>query len=395
MVLIFIGVFPRFGVFISNPVDLCCPRYFCDSVCPDVAHPEIACCYEDVGSVDWRYAGLVLSLLGFVMLFQRFRMLRCMIVPIAVFFAAYEFSQPIFLVNKTHGETSAMLAQEAPGLPVAAPELPSVPELPSEDVSHRTADEDLCTGNDCQDKCTSITEMEWSVWGVVVMLVECLICVCFLIIAGARFTFIKEMEDRLSQWFNPDLAFELPGSETFRGRSVRSEYWNKTIAWIIVLISGLIPPLIYSFKDSRILNIPMPLCPFWFSHFVLIIAMFIALLPVSVRRLHDRGMSGWWVFGFKIAELIPLIGGLAQTAELIIVGCLDGKPGPNQYGEDPKSRKSLEQIIAEKRDLIKEAQVDACDSVESRLQKLVGLRDAGLISETEFYEKRAAVIGSI
>lgn len=55
------------------------------------------------------------------------------------------------------------------------------------------------------------------------------------------------------------------------------------------------------------------------------------LLPtwaVTVRRLHDVGKSGWWIF----ISLIPLIGGIW----LFILTLTDSQPGDNQYGPNPK-----------------------------------------------------------
>lgn len=58
-------------------------------------------------------------------------------------------------------------------------------------------------------------------------------------------------------------------------------------------------------------------------------AMFVPSLAVSVRRLHDSDKSGWWL----LLGLIPF-GGLV----ILIFTLVDGTPGPNRYGEDPKGR---------------------------------------------------------
>ena len=54
-------------------------------------------------------------------------------------------------------------------------------------------------------------------------------------------------------------------------------------------------------------------------------------LAVFVKRWHDRNKSGWWM----LINLIPFIGWLWS---LIECGFLDGTPGPNTYGPDPKQR---------------------------------------------------------
>ena len=50
-----------------------------------------------------------------------------------------------------------------------------------------------------------------------------------------------------------------------------------------------------------------------------------ALIPPSVRRLHDINLSGWFAI---IAFVIPLL--------FIPLLVLPGIPGTNKYGDDPK-----------------------------------------------------------
>jgi uncharacterized membrane protein YhaH (DUF805 family) len=68
----------------------------------------------------------------------------------------------------------------------------------------------------------------------------------------------------------------------------------------------------------------------------------IPMIAVTVRRLHDREMSGWWYLGFIVVvfalTLIPLIGTLITLVldvVWIVVMALPGTPGPNKYGPDP------------------------------------------------------------
>jgi len=51
-------------------------------------------------------------------------------------------------------------------------------------------------------------------------------------------------------------------------------------------------------------------------------------LAISIKRWHDRGKSGWWIF----IAAIPIIGGLWA---LIETGFLEGDLGPNEYGPNP------------------------------------------------------------
>jgi len=57
-------------------------------------------------------------------------------------------------------------------------------------------------------------------------------------------------------------------------------------------------------------------------------AIFVPSLAVAVRRLHDIGKSGWYLFfGF-----IPIVGGII----LLVWACQDSQPGINEYGTNPK-----------------------------------------------------------
>lgn len=51
-------------------------------------------------------------------------------------------------------------------------------------------------------------------------------------------------------------------------------------------------------------------------------------LAVDVKRLHDRGKTGWWI----LLLLVPIVGFIWFVVEL---GCLRGTAGANRYGEDP------------------------------------------------------------
>ncbi|WP_244104938.1 DUF805 domain-containing protein [Burkholderia sp. Bp9031] len=49
-------------------------------------------------------------------------------------------------------------------------------------------------------------------------------------------------------------------------------------------------------------------------------------LAVTVRRLHDKGCSGW----FLPIAFIPIVGGIL----LLVWMCARGTDGPNRYGLD-------------------------------------------------------------
>jgi uncharacterized membrane protein YhaH (DUF805 family) len=101
----------------------------------------------------------------------------------------------------------------------------------------------------------------------------------------------------------------------FTGRANRPEFWwtylmNSIVGWALVLLA--------SATKSPLFVI---LYVVWF------LAMFIPLLAVGVRRLHDTGRSGAWV----LIAFVPIVG----TILLIVFLATSGDIGANQYGTPP------------------------------------------------------------
>jgi uncharacterized membrane protein YhaH (DUF805 family) len=63
---------------------------------------------------------------------------------------------------------------------------------------------------------------------------------------------------------------------------------------------------------------------------VVMLGLLIPSIAVTFRRLHDTNRSAWWI----LIGLIPLLGALV----LLVFYLLDGTPGPNRFGPDPKDR---------------------------------------------------------
>ncbi len=140
---------------------------------------------------------------------------------------------------------------------------------------------------------------------------------------------------------------------SFEGRTRRSHFW---IGWLICLGVGVVAGWI-------------PLIGFFIS-----IALIWPNLAITVKRLHDLGMSGWIaavpfvanIIGFVMifvsvgasvfmnatalenedpAAILALVGPaigilgllfLVNFGFLLWVGLVDGKPGSNKYGSNPK-----------------------------------------------------------
>lgn len=116
----------------------------------------------------------------------------------------------------------------------------------------------------------------------------------------------------------------------FDGRSRRKEYWMFSLINLVVyfvLFAVLTAGAVVlerggTASSATLVRIAAGLCGLYG------LATLIPGLAVSVRRLHDIGRSGWWL----LIGLIPL-GGLV----LLVFDCIEGTPGPNEYGPDPKA----------------------------------------------------------
>ncbi|GAA0328628.1 DUF805 domain-containing protein [Sphingomonas oligophenolica] len=76
------------------------------------------------------------------------------------------------------------------------------------------------------------------------------------------------------------------------------------------------------------------------------LAAIVPALALSVRRLHDLGISGWWMFIW----LVPIIGPLLGWVLSLIIIFIPGPRGENQYGPDPHDPEEegpdLEQVFS-------------------------------------------------
>jgi len=107
----------------------------------------------------------------------------------------------------------------------------------------------------------------------------------------------------------------------FDGRARRKEYWFFFLFTIIVsVILAIIDNLTGTYSAQ--------------AHLGLLGGLYAlgTLLPgigVTIRRLHDTGRTGWWI----LIAFVPIVGGII----LLIFMVLDGNPGENKYGPDPKA----------------------------------------------------------
>lgn len=100
----------------------------------------------------------------------------------------------------------------------------------------------------------------------------------------------------------------------FSGRASRSEFWW---FYLFTLILGVAVDIVFCWSQNA-MNVASGLIG---------LALLLPNLGIAVRRLHDIGKSGWWIF----ISLIPIVGWIL----LIVWYCKDSQMQPNEYGPVP------------------------------------------------------------
>lgn len=101
----------------------------------------------------------------------------------------------------------------------------------------------------------------------------------------------------------------------FAGRARRKEYWMFFL--FNILIGLCLGVLSFFFEGLSFLGLLYTL------------AVLLPGVAVTVRRLHDVGHSGWWIF----INLVPVAGAIVTLVFLV----QDGEEGYNAYGPNPKT----------------------------------------------------------
>lgn len=105
----------------------------------------------------------------------------------------------------------------------------------------------------------------------------------------------------------------------FKGRARRKEYWGFTLFYALIFaILGA-----FAFTGIGV---------------ILFLVVFVATLPPSisltVRRLHDINLSGWFTL-YMLIMLIPVIGEAIAIIISIVIGVVQGSAESNKFGENP------------------------------------------------------------
>lgn len=105
----------------------------------------------------------------------------------------------------------------------------------------------------------------------------------------------------------------------FKGRARRKEYWGFTLFYALIFaILGA-----FAFTGIGV---------------ILFLVVFVVTLPPSisltVRRLHDINLSGWFTL-YMLIMLIPVIGEGIAIIISIVIRVVQGSAESNKFGENP------------------------------------------------------------
>ncbi|MHB8087994.1 MAG: DUF805 domain-containing protein [Anaerolineaceae bacterium] len=111
----------------------------------------------------------------------------------------------------------------------------------------------------------------------------------------------------------------------FSGRASKKEFWMFVLFNILVsLVLGIFDYILGTTYGPREIGILSSIYS---------LVVFLPSLGVAIRRLHDIGNIGWWVF----ISLVPIIG----IIWYVIIMSKNGDPAENAFGPVPETSPAL------------------------------------------------------
>jgi len=118
----------------------------------------------------------------------------------------------------------------------------------------------------------------------------------------------------------------------FNGRARRKEFWAFWLFYTLGIVAffgfGILVDLAINGFGTSLGRTSIGFLPI----FVFVLALTLPWIALVVRRVHDAGLSGWFV----LLCFIPLIGGIA----LLVFGLMPSQTGENPWGSVPAGVKT-------------------------------------------------------
>lgn len=128
----------------------------------------------------------------------------------------------------------------------------------------------------------------------------------------------------------------------FSGRARRKEYWGFFLFQFLLncCIIVAFSMVVLSLPETELSRVSRgevvgTLLTVIIAVGVIWLALVLPGLAVSVRRFHDRGLSGWFYLLLAACSMVPLLGFFTSIAVLVIC-CLDSQSETNRFGPPPK-----------------------------------------------------------
>lgn len=201
---------------------------------------------------------------------------------------------------------------------------------------------------------------------------------------------------------------------TFRGRLGRAAWWLAFLVQVIVVVAaGTLAGLIATGGQPETVPPRDTADP---SAVVIMVAAFAVAtwisLATSAKRLHDLGVSGWWVVplylastaGSAISNAAPagdgpeglaltVVGLVLTFGPIIYLGAVPGQSGDNRFGPDPRAERQASHAPADGGVREASGQGGRVESFSDELRELHRLLDEGVISQDEFDCKKKQILG--
>lgn len=179
-------------------------------------------------------------------------------------------------------------------------------------------------------------------------------------------TFVKSVELFWSNYFN------------FKGRSRRSEFWFPVL--FCFLVSVAIWPIDFLvFSGTPIFD--------WGGLFgwLWVIATLVPSLSLGARRLHDIGLSAWYL----LLYLLIFLGWIA----LFVMFVLDSQNGTNRWGPSPKASPAdnVTESLAEPSPAVAAPESDSFEGLDS-LVALAEMHKGGILTDEEFAAAKKKIL---
>jgi len=202
---------------------------------------------------------------------------------------------------------------------------------------------------------------------------------------------------------------------TFQGRLRRGGWWLAfLVQLIIVVVAGSFAGLIVTGGQPETVPPRDTADP---SAVVIMLAAFVVAtwisLATSVKRLHDLGVSGWWIVPLYVAStlgsavssaappgggllglLVSIVGLVLTFGPIVYLGAVPGQGGDNRFGPDPGGEAVPPASFGETgTDEAGSGPGGRVESFSGELRELQRLLDDGVISRDEFDRKKKQILG--